>query len=263
MFKFCSLYSGSSGNAIFIAYRNTKILVDAGLSGKKIMAALTAIGEKPAELNAVIVTHEHIDHIRGAGIISRKLNIPIYANPKTWEAMEHLLGPIRLDNKKHFMTPNFFEVGSIGVQPFLIPHDAAEPVGLSFVANGKKVTIATDIGHITGDLLKNLEQSHLVLLESNHDVEMLQNGSYPYYLKRRILSDHGHLSNDAAGEAAVHLADKGTRRFVLGHLSKENNLPQLAYDSVSQALSRSGLKTGVDIHLAVAYRDLVGDAVNI
>jgi phosphoribosyl 1,2-cyclic phosphodiesterase len=263
MFKFCSLSSGSSGNSIFIAYRNTKILVDAGLSGKKISAALTAIGENPAELNAVVITHEHIDHIRGAGIISRKLNIPIYANPKTWKAMEHLLGPVRLDNQKHFTSQNPFEVGSIGVQPFLIPHDAAEPVGLSFVAGGKKVTIATDIGYLSGDLLKNMEQSHLVLLESNHDLEMLQNGSYPYYLKHRILSDHGHLSNDAAGEAAVYLANRGTCRIILGHLSKENNLPQLAYDSVAQALSRSGLKTGTDIHLAVAYRDLVGNAVNI
>jgi phosphoribosyl 1,2-cyclic phosphodiesterase len=263
MFKFCSLYSGSSGNSIFIAYRGTKILVDAGLSAKKIFAALAVIGENPAELDALVITHEHIDHIRGAGIISRKFNIPIYANPKTWEAMEHLLGPVRLDNQKTFITRSFLEVGEIGVQTFPIPHDAAEPVGFSFVGNGGKVTIATDIGHINDDLLKNLESSKLVLLESNHDVEMLRKGSYPYYLKRRILSDNGHLSNDAAAEAAVCLANKGTCRFILGHLSKENNLPKLAYDSVSQALFRSGIKTGDDIDLSVAYRDTVGKVVNI
>ena len=177
--------------------------------------------------------------------------------------MEQLLGPVRPENKKLFTTRSFFEIGPIGIYPFPIPHDAVEPVGFSFFCNAKKVTVATDIGHVNADLLKNLEGSGLVLLESNHDLAMLQNGSYPYYLKRRILSDNGHLSNKAAGEAAVCLATRGISHLILGHLSKENNHPELAYQCVAEALTDTGLKIGRDIRLSVAHRDKTGEAVCI
>lgn len=261
--KFCSLYSGSSGNALFLCGGNTRILIDAGLSAKRIITALHSIDENPSNLNAIVISHEHADHIRGAGILSRKLGIPIYANVKTWEAMGPAIGTVKPENRQLFPANTRFIIGDITVQPFAIPHDAVEPTGFSFFYQQQKVTVATDIGHINEELLRNLQHSDLILLESNHDLQMLQNGSYPYYLKRRILSDHGHLSNEAAGEVAVQLAASGTVRFILGHLSKENNLPELAYQTVLNALLKQGFQPGTDITLSVALRDQVGQVVNL
>ena len=147
--------------------------------------------------------------------------------------------------------------------PFPIPHDANEPVGYSFYASGKKVTIATDIGHISMDLLNNFTGSDLLLLESNHDVEMLKIGPYPWPLKKRIASEHGHLSNDAAGEVVAYLAQKGTKNFILGHLSKENNFPELAYQTVCNVLYEKCLKAGADIAVDVALRDHVGRVIEL
>jgi len=148
MIKFCSLFSGSSGNSIFISTEKTKILIDAGVSGKRIIEALLSIGENPSELSAILVTHEHSDHIKGVGIISRKFNIPVFANENTWEAMENFIGPIDIKNRICFNTLQEFEVGDIYIKSFPIPHDAAEPVGFNMFAGTKKVTVATDIGHI-------------------------------------------------------------------------------------------------------------------
>lgn len=261
--KFCSLYSGSSGNALFLRAGNTRVLIDAGLSAKRIIAALQSIDENPADLNAIVISHEHADHIRGAGILSRKLGIPIYANPNTWEAMGAAIGTVKPENRQLFTVNTRFIIGDLTVQPFAIPHDAVEPTGFSFFYQEQKVTVATDIGHINEELLNNLKHSNLILLESNHDLQMLQNGPYPYYLKRRILSDRGHLSNEAAGEIAVQLAASGTARFILGHLSKENNLPELAYQTVLNALLKEGYKPGIDITISVALRDRVGQVINL
>ncbi len=261
--KICSLFSGSSGNAIFVAAEKTKLLVEAGLSGKKIAEALCSIGESLSEISAILVSHEHIDHIKGAGVLSRKYNLPIYATAGTWEAMEMMIGPVRECNKKIFSSYAPFEIGDITVTPFPIPHDANEPVGYSFSSAGKKVTIATDIGHISMDLLRNFEDSDLLLLESNHDLEMLRMGPYPWPLKQRIAGRHGHLSNVDAGKVVAYMAERGTKKFLLGHLSKQNNFPELAYQTVCSVLHEKCVNLGPDIMLDVASRDGVSRIIEI
>ena len=261
--KLCSLYSGSSGNSIFIATETTKLLSDAGLSGKKIIEALGSIGEKPSDLDAILISHEHSDHIKGAGILSRKFNLPVYASEGTWRAMEQMVGPILECNKICFSSYAPFKIGDIVVTPFPIPHDASEPVGYSYSAGGRKITVATDIGHINLNLLSCFEDSDLLLLESNHDLEMLKVGPYPWNLKKRIAGNHGHLSNEAAGEVIAYMAEKGTKRFLLGHLSKDNNFPELAYQTVCNALCEKSLQAGTDIMLDVVLRDRVGKVIEL
>jgi len=263
MVKFCSLYSGSSGNCIFLGRGKTKILIDVGLSGKKIVEALASIDEKLSEISAILISHEHSDHIKGAGIVSRKFNIPIYANEKTWEAMENLIGPVDIKNRMYFNTGEEFEIGEVGIKTFPIPHDACEPVGFNFFAGNKKLTIATDIGHINKELLCSFKMSDLLLLESNHDIEMLMVGRYPWHLKKRILGDRGHLSNEMAGKVAAYMAEKGTRNLLLGHLSKENNFPELAYQTVYNALCEKKIRVGEDVMLDVALRDKVGKVIEL
>ena len=263
MIKFCSLYSGSSGNSLFISDGTTRILIDAGLSAKKIILALHSIGEKPEDISAVLISHEHVDHTRGVGIISRKFKTSIYANENTWNSMENDIGPVLAENKVCFNTGEAFSIGEITVKAFPIPHDASEPVGFNFFLQDKKITTATDIGHINDEVLGYLEDSDILLLESNHDVEMLKVGPYPYPLKRRILSEIGHLSNEVAGEVIAHMAEKGTKIFFLGHLSKENNFPELAYQTTFNALIEKKLVIGVDITLEVALRDRVSSVVEI
>ena len=261
--KFCSLYSGSSGNSIFIASETTKLLSDAGMSAKKIVGALCSIGEEPLGLSAIMISHEHDDHIKGAGVLSRKYNLPIYASKGTWRAMEQLIGPVAVCNKIIFSSYAPFEIGDITVTPFPIPHDACEPVGYSFSTAGKKITVATDIGHINLNLLNCFQDSDLLMLESNHDLEMLNAGPYPWNLKRRIAGKDGHLSNDAAGKVVAYMAERGTKRFLLGHLSKKNNFPELAYQTVCNALCGKSLKPGADVMLDVVLRDRVGNVIEL
>ncbi|NSW90772.1 MAG: MBL fold metallo-hydrolase [Firmicutes bacterium] len=261
MIKFCSLFSGSSGNAIFLATDKLKILIDAGLSKKRIEQALISIGENPADLTAILVTHEHKDHIKGVGILSRRYNLPVYANEMTWSIMEGSIGDISIENIKCFKTGTIFEICGLGIEPFLIPHDAGEPVGFSFYYGRRKITVATDIGHVNVKLTGYLEGSDLLLLESNHDIEMLKVGPYPQWLKMRILGDMGHLSNEKAGEVIAAMAEKGTRNFLLGHLSKENNFPELAYQTVYNALAQNNICVGKDVTLDVVRRDQVGRVI--
>ncbi len=246
MVKFVSLVSGSSGNATFLSDNKTKILVDCGMSGKALEKSLSDIGERASEISALLITHEHIDHVKGAGIISRRYNIPIYTTTGTHNAMD--IGKVADENIR--IVSDDFEIGSIGVKAFSIPHDAAEPVGYSFFTGGEKVSVATDIGHMTDELMKSLRGSNRILLESNHDVEMLRLGSYPYSLKQRILGANGHLSNDTAAEVAAVLANNGTHSIMLGHLSEENNYPQIAYNTVLNRLRMDK----IDINLCVADR---------
>lgn len=261
MIKFCSLYSGSSGNSLFVSSGQTKILIDAGLSAKRIISALCSIGESPDELSAILITHEHSDHIKGAGIMSRKFKTPIYANNNTWQAMDKALGHVDECNRQCFENGCEFGIGDIGVRAFSIPHDASDPVGFNFFAGGKKISTATDIGHMNKELLENLEDSDLLLLESNHDVEMLRVGPYPWHLKKRIMGDRGHLSNEMASKVVAYLAEKGTQKFMLGHLSRENNFPELAYQTVSNKLSEKSIVIGRDILLDVVLRDTTSRVV--
>ncbi len=251
---FCSLYSGSSGNSIFVSSGKAKILVDAGLPGKSIEAALKSIGESPCDIDGIFVTHEHTDHIKGIGVMSRKYDIPIYANEKTWKSMCGSIGKIKEYNIKVF-DKRSISIKDMDIVNYSIPHDAACPVGYSIYSSGKKASIATDLGCFTEEVKRNIEDSDVILLESNHDVEMLKFGPYPYNLKRRILSNVGHLSNDDCGIAIANMVNDKPMNIVLGHLSKTNNYPELAYQTVVNLLTERKIKLGKDVNLSMADRN--------
>ena len=244
--------SVSRGNASLVSGGNTKLLVDCGVSGKSVTSALADVDVYPEDISAIAVTHEHIDHIAGIGVMMRRYHIPVWANAATWAAMESQVGKIDKSLVNIFDNDSSFEIGEIGVKPFSIPHDAADPVGYSFVCGDEKVAVATDIGELKKDLFEAIRGSKTVLLESNHDVNMLEIGKYPPQLKRRIRGKLGHLSNDDAGRAAEFLVRLGTERIILGHLSEENNYPELARQTVICALDDAGIKCGRDVLLGVA-----------
>lgn len=257
MINFCNLYSGSSGNCTYVASDNTKILVDAGVSCNKIVKALNEIDVSLDEIDAIIITHEHTDHTKGLTTISKKYHVPIFANAGTWSVLDCL----DIDNtyKFEFDTGKEFEIGDFKILPFPIPHDAMEPCGFSLYAEDKKITISTDIGHITEGVLHQMENSNILLLEANYDLETLKCGPYPYQLKKRIMSDSGHLSNDDASKALSYLSKTNVQNVVLGHLSKENNFPELAYQTVFNELSSNGNIC----NLSVASRDFVDPMITL
>ncbi|HIV03265.1 MAG TPA: MBL fold metallo-hydrolase, partial [Candidatus Aphodoplasma excrementigallinarum] len=246
--------SSSKGNAVLVSNGKTNILIDCGISKRRTADALAQAGVSPRDLDAILVTHEHNDHISGVGVMSRGYDIPVYANEKTWAAMERALGRVEEANKKLFRVGESFEINGVGVTSFAIPHDAACPVGYSLFTEGLKLSVATDMGHIDESVVDSICGSDIVLLEANHDLAMLQNGRYPAALKRRILGQFGHLSNDSSAQIAVRLLRSGTRAILLGHLSEENNLPDLAYAAVKGALTGAGARLERDIRLAVANR---------
>lgn len=253
--RFSPLFSGSSGNATYVGCDDAHILVDAGMSGSRITHELECVGVDPRRLNAILVTHEHNDHIKGIGILSRKYNLPVYATEGTWRAMYDKIGAIADKNVVQIEPEQDFFIGSIDVMPFPTPHDAAQSVGYSFDLFGARFSIVTDVGSIRESWMKYVLGSDAVLLESNYDPDMLTAGPYPYDLKKRIASRHGHLSNDDAGSAAVELVNHGASRIILGHLSKENNFPELAYRSCACYLEQAGLDPEKDVSLHVANRD--------
>lgn len=251
--RFCSLFSGSSGNCQLIKTEKTTILVDAGLSGKKIQQEIINIGEDPKKINAIFITHEHIDHIQGAGILSRRFDIPIYANEKTWEAMSPSIGEIKEHNIK--IISSDAQVGDLFVQSFDISHDSAHPVGYNVYHKNRKISIVTDTGCVNQNIIDSIKEADLLLIESNHDEDMVLIGPYPWTLKRRVLGDYGHMSNDTAGELITKVLKRGTEIVLLGHLSKENNFPQLAYKTVENILIENGLEVNPGVCLNMTYRD--------
>ena len=257
-FKFCTITSGSSGNCIYVGTPKVNILVDAGISGIKAQRGLEKIDVHPASIDGIFITHEHIDHIKGVGILTRRFDIPLFAMKKTWEAMdemEKVLGKISSNNRIIIEKDKDFILEDLVIHPYAIPHDASDPVGYTFVHNNKKISLATDLGHVNDKIKDNIRESSLILLESNHDIDMLINGSYPYYLKRRILGDYGHLCNEAAGKILVEVFHDKLETVVLGHLSKENNYPKLAYNSVKSTLIDAGIELEGKVELTVAGRD--------
>ncbi|MDY6314435.1 MAG: MBL fold metallo-hydrolase [Clostridia bacterium] len=254
--RLCSLYSGSSGNCIFVENGQTRLLVDCGVSGKKIEQALSSHGIDLKSINAVLVTHEHSDHVQSVGIIHRKSGADIYANEGTFRAFESSIGRYNEASVKIF--DGKFNIGDIEITPFSIPHDAADPVGYTFSDGIKKLSVCTDIGYVTDELSKNVMGSDVILLEANHDVEMLKSGPYPYPLKKRILSDKGHLSNEKAGVLCRELIKHGSKDIILGHLSMHNNHPDLAYVTVKSVLEEGGIKVS-DCRLSVASREFPGE----
>ncbi|MFC0904753.1 MBL fold metallo-hydrolase [Clostridium sp. MT-14] len=258
---FCPLYSGSSGNSIFLASCHAKILIDAGLSGKSIERGLAKIGYNANEIDAILVTHEHIDHIKGVGVLSRKYNIPIYANTLTWKAMLKSVGKIK-ENNLNIITNNYISIKDMDIISYSISHDAVDPCGYAVDCNGKRACVATDSGFISEENKAILRDSDVLLIESNHDVEMLKFGPYPYELKRRILSKIGHLSNDDCGKAILDILNGKFKRIILGHLSKINNYPELAYQTVATTLNEAGVKLKSDINISMAKRDEPSNFIN-
>ena len=256
---FCPLYSGSSGNALFAQYGATRVLIDAGKPGVCIQAALAGIGVEIGTISGVLITHEHSDHISGAGVMARKYHLPLYATAGTWRAMEDKVGRIPPELRREFSANQEFWLGGLGVSPFPIPHDAADPVAYRLWGGPASLSIATDLGFFASQVLERISGSDLVLLESNHDPDLLRaNPHYSPALKSRILGNRGHLSNEACGQALVQLVARGTRTVVLGHLSGENNNPTLARRASLRALEQAGIQPG-DIRLDVASREEVGD----
>lgn len=215
MLKFCSLYSGSSGNSLLVQSNNTKILVDCGVSGKKIVTALDSLDVDITDIDAILVTHEHSDHVQGLGTISKKYNIPVFANFETWNAMPTQKQKIDGNNQNIFENNKEFQIGNLQIFPFSTPHDAANPCGFSIVNGHKKLSIATDLGHMEQTIFENLKGSSFILLESNYDPEVLKMSPYPYSLKQRIAGPHGHLSNNDAGQTVAALMYKDLKEVML------------------------------------------------
>ena len=253
MFNFCSLYSGSTGNCLFIETDNSKVLVDAGVSAKKISSALASINVSIDDIDAILVTHEHSDHVQSLGTISKKFDIPVFANLETWDAMPKQKDKICENNVKMFCVNEGFEIGDLKVLPFSIPHDAANPCGFNFFYDNKKLSVVTDLGHITTDILNRLDGSNFLMLESNYDSEILKCGSYPFMLKSRIAGPYGHLSNNLAGKTISHLISSGLSDVVIGHLSRDNNFPELAYTTVLEELAVNNYSAS-DVNISVASR---------
>ena len=262
MFNFCSLYSGSSGNSLFIETQNTKLLVDAGVSSKKIETALNDINVDPNTLDGILVTHEHTDHVQGLGTLSKKFDLPVFVNQETLDAMPKQRDKIAEKNIKTFKVTDKFEIGDLEIKPFSIPHDAANPCGFNIWKDNKKISIATDIGHMTNPILKNLEESLFIMLEANYDPEVLRCSSYPFTLKSRIAGPTGHLPNEIAGKTISYLLKSGLKNAMLGHLSKESNFPELAYQTVMDELISSNYKEN-SLQLSVASRDVHSKIINI
>lgn len=258
--SFCPLYSGSSGNALFVRYGDTGLLIDAGKPGRTLTDALRRIDVAPETLSGILVTHEHSDHVSGVGVMARKYHLPIYATAGTWKGMAGKnLGEIPAELKREIRPEEDFYLGQMNILPFSIPHDAAQPVGYRIACGGMSVSTATDLGHFSRRVFDHIRGSSLVLLESNHDPDLLRaNPRYSAWLKQRILGDHGHLSNEACGEALVQLTETGTRCVILGHLSGENNRPDLAMAVSTAAAERAGIRPGKDIRLDIALRDTPG-----
>lgn len=263
MLNFCSLYSGSSGNSLFVETENTKILVDTGVSCKKIETALNDINVEPNSLDGILVTHEHIDHVQALGTLSKKFDLPVFVNQETLDAMPKQKDKITNKNVKLFKVNDKFEIGDLLIKPFSIPHDAANPCGFSIYKDDKKISIATDIGHMTNDILKNLEESLFIMLESNYDPEVLRCSSYPFHLKNRIAGPIGHLPNEMAGKTISHLLKSGLKTAMLGHLSKESNFPELAYQTVLGELLANSNYNGNNLSLSVASRDIHSNLIKL
>ncbi len=256
--RFCSIASGSSGNCIYIGSETTHILVDAGISAKKTIEGLHCLDVLPTELDAIVVTHEHSDHIKGIGVLARKYSIPIYATRGTIEGIKKTsgLGDIDTDLFNIITADVKFSIKDLNLSPIKISHDANEPVAYRVKCEDKSVGIITDLGNYNDYIIDRLKNVDVLMAEANHDIRMLQVGPYPYYLKQRILSDYGHLSNENSGRMISKLLHDEMKAIFLGHLSKENNLPELAFETVRLEIEAAPCKySGNDFPISVAKRD--------
>lgn len=260
--KVCTLMSGSSGNAIFVGTKNTRVLIDAGQSGRSVTSSLEeGCNVHIRDLDAILITHAHRDHVAGAGILSRRCNLPVYATAGTWQEMEPLIGPVLPELKNVIDPDKTWQLGDIKIEPFPTSHDALDPVGYILSGGKKTVGIATDSGVFTARMGRALANLDCLILEANHDPEMLRKGPYPWCLKKRIAGDLGHLSNEGAGQALLQTLGEKMKRIVLAHLSEENNRPSLALETVKAILEKNRVLLD-DIAIDVAPRRRPGRCVS-
>lgn len=264
--RLCSIASGSSGNCIYVGSDATHLLVDVGISGKRAECGLNSLGISGRDLDGILVTHEHADHIAGIGVMARKYEIPIYATPGTIDAMKQCSGVGKIDEDLfvEVQADKKLTIKDITVNPMRISHDAAEPVAYRFGYGSKKAAICTDLGVFNDYTVECLKGMDALLIEANHDVNMLQVGPYPYYLKQRILGDRGHLSNENSGRLLSKILHDKLQTIVLGHLSKENNLPELAYEAVRMEITMGDNPyRAEDFTIQVANRSEVSPVIQI
>ncbi len=264
--KLCSIASGSSGNCIYLATDHTQILIDSGISGKRTEAGLNEIGTSLKEIDAILVTHEHVDHISGIGVISRKYGIPIFGSNGTIRSIEKTssIGKVDPDLLCAIEPDRPFCIKDFEVSPIRISHDASEPLAYRLSHQDKKIAVMTDLGFYNDYIINELKGLDAILLEANHDVNMLQVGPYPYYLKKRILGDKGHLSNELAGRLLCEILHDGMKQILLGHLSKENNLAELAYETVRMEVTMADIPyNGNDFPIRVADRSCVSEMIEV
>lgn len=264
--RMCSIASGSSGNCIYVGSDTTHLLIDVGISGKRTECGLNSLGISGRELDGILITHEHADHISGLGVLARKFEIPIYATTGTIEAMKSCgsLGKIDEELFREVKADEKMVIKDLTVNPMRISHDAAEPVAYRIGYGNKKVGICTDLGVYNDYTVECLRDMDALLIEANHDVNMLQVGPYPYYLKQRILGERGHLSNENSGRLLSRIIHDKLQAIVLGHLSKENNLPELAYEAVRMEITMGDNPYNAsDFQMQVASRNEVSPVINI
>ena len=259
--RFSVLGSGSKGNATYLEAAGTAILIDAGMSGIELQRRLAAIGVELSSINAVFLTHEHNDHIHGAGVLSRRLKIPVYANPATFSAANSALN--KLAAYKEFDTGATFHVRNLEIHPFAISHDAADPVGFRISDARSSFGYCTDTGRVSQLMKQRLSACHALVIESNHDAAMLKNGSYPPYLKQRIRSSQGHLENEAAAALLKELLHDRLKQVVLAHLSEENNDPQIVYQVMTTALGSDADRRDMNVQISVAEQFRTGELIEL
>jgi phosphoribosyl 1,2-cyclic phosphodiesterase len=259
--KACALRSGSSGNAIFIGSARTRLLIDAGVCCRTIEETLQAIGESAADLDGLLITHEHSDHIGGVGALLRRYRIPLYVSPATWMAMRNVIGPVAGAQLHLVETGLATDIGDFTVTSFPTPHDAADPAGFRIDGEKASVAVLTDAGYLEEAALLAVSGCEAIFIEANYDQTMLLAGTYPEMLKQRILSRHGHLSNDDCAEAVCYLLERGTSRFILSHISKDNNYPELALLTVSSRLHEIGARQDSDFRISTAQRYAISEPV--
>ena len=264
--RLCSIASGSSGSCIYVGSEATHLLVDVGISGKRVESGLETLGVTGRDIDGILITHEHADHISGLGVLARKYDIPIYATPGTLRELRKTgaLGKLEEALFHEAQPDRKLTIKDLTIAPMRISHDAAEPVAYRVSYGKQRIAVCTDLGVYNDYTVECLKGLDAVLLEANHDVHMLEAGPYPYYLKRRILGDRGHLSNENSGRLLGRILHDKMQTILLGHLSKENNLPELAYEAVRMEITMGDNPYNAnDFRLMVARRDEISPVITI
>ncbi|MCL6582518.1 MAG: MBL fold metallo-hydrolase [bacterium] len=260
-FRVCVLGSGSAGNSILVCSKEAKILIDAGLSTGEIVSRLAMVATRPDELCAILISHEHIDHLRSAGVLARRYKLPLYLNTATFEAAKIQLG--KVPRLEIFDPDRGFQLHDLLIEPFSVPHDAADPVSFCLYMKNRKLGIATDLGRPTTLVRQMLRACHALILESNHDPEMLLSGPYPWWLKQRIRGGFGHLSNESSQSLLRDVLHEELKTVILAHLSEKNNHVALAYQTAAQALQERGDLKNLNVALSIASQHQVGAMIDV